>query len=126
MKNLIELFVQSNGAGGFRLGISVNDSKEIFKCRGVRVQLHLPTNIIIDCKTSCGNPCDEDGSWLKLNPRSGLPIRKKGYDLNSKILSTWISKNYPKDPKSDRVVLKFKIEHKDECFQLTFDKKKKN
>ena len=124
MKDLI-LTVQSNGNGGYRLGISKEDSLEYFKCRGVRVHLYLGTNKRLMCKTACGNCCDERGNWLKNNPKTGKPYSKKGYDLNHKELSEWIKTEgfnnyktgYPKK-------LIFKIEILQGEIHLTyFDKK---
>ena len=52
--------MQSNGSGGWRLGINQEDSKNIFKCRKVNVRLLIEPDLFVECKTACGNPCDKN------------------------------------------------------------------
>lgn len=119
MKAII-LTVQSNGSGGWRLGINCSDSKNIFRCRKVKVLLYLPKIDIIECYTACGNPCDKDQKWIRLNSKTGSPFRKKGYDLNKKELSNWISKNYKNDKKRRPRKLAFNLSKKLDVFHLHF------
>ncbi len=119
MKTLI-LTVQSNGSGGLRLGINQEDSKYIFKCRKVKVRLFIPSEPYIECYTACGNPCDKKGDWIKLNPKTSMPYVKKGYDLNKKELSIWLSKNYPNNTKQKPRKLKFDLTVEGEVFNLKF------
>lgn len=119
MKPII-LTVQSNGSGGWRLGINSEDSKNIFRCRKVMVFLKLPVKILIECFTACGNPCDKNRNWIKLHSKTKKPYRKKGYDLNKKELSEWLSKNYPNEIKGEPRKLKFNISKKKEIFILNF------
>jgi len=109
MKDII-LTVQSNGNGGYRLGIGKENSLKYFKCRGVRVHLYLSVTEEIICKTACGSPCDKNGNWLKHNPTTGKPY-KKAYDLNHKKLSDWIKgKKYNNYDEGQPKKLIFKIE----------------
>lgn len=119
MKTII-LTVQSNGTGGWRLGINQEDSKNIFKCRKAKVRLLLPKDIIIECYTACGNPCDETGDWIRLNPKTSMPYAKKGYDLNKKELSTWLSENYKNEFERKPRKLKFYFYMESEVFILKF------
>lgn len=68
------LTVQSTGNQKFRLGISLKDSKEIFKKRGVCVNILMP-ELNIYTKTTCGPPLN------------------KGFDLYKDKLSKWIIEN---------------------------------
>ena len=116
----IILTVQSNGSGGLRLGISSNDSRNIFKYRKVIVLLHLPNIETIKCRTACGNPNDENAEWISINPKTQKPYRKKGYDLNKKELSQWLLSNYNKTTKAESIKLKFNLEKKEDAFYLYF------
>jgi hypothetical protein len=84
----IFLSIQSAGKNKYRLGISVKDSLNIFKCRGQSVEMHIPGLKTIKCRTTCGNPCGENGIWIK--SKSDKPLRKKGYDLYDPDLSKWL------------------------------------
>jgi hypothetical protein len=117
---MIILTVQSNGSGGWRLGINCEDSKNIFRCRKVKVRLSLPNDLFIESFTACGNPCDNKGNWIKLNPITGKPYVKKGYDLNKKELSEWLSKRYPNKIKGKPRKLKFHLIIEKEIFLLNF------
>lgn len=119
MKTII-LTVQSNGSGGWRLGINTEDSKKIFRCRRVKVRLCISSVQIIECFTACGNPCDDNGNWISLNPNTGKPYKKKGYDLNKKELSDWLSENYPNDNNGGPRKLKFTCVKKNHLFILNF------
>jgi hypothetical protein len=119
MKTII-LTVQSNGSGGLRLGINQEDSKNIFKCRKVKVRLLIEPDLFIECNTACGNPCDKKGDWINLNPKTSLPYVKKGYDLNKKELSVWLSENYPNNIKGKPRKLKFDLSVDGEVFNLNF------
>ena len=88
--NTILLSIQSAGKNKYRLGISVKDSLDIFKCRGQAVDIHIPGFKIIKCRTTCGNPCGDDGNWISINPKTKKPFRKKGYDLYNVDLSNWL------------------------------------
>mgnify|MGYP000291548645 FL=1 len=88
--NTILLSIQSAGKNNYRLGISVKDSLHIFKCRGQAVEIHIPGLKIIKCRTTCGNPCGDDGNWISINPETGKSFRKKGYDLYNLDLSNWL------------------------------------
>lgn len=90
---IITLTVQSNGHQGYRLGINTEESRNTFKCRRVLVKLFLPNEKVIECRTSCGNPCNKKSKWITVNPQTGKPFRKKGYDLNNARLSQWIKQN---------------------------------
>ena len=89
-ENNIFLSIQSAGKNKYRLGISVNDSLNIFNCRGQAVEIHIPGLKINKCSTTCGNPCGDNGSWILLNTQTGKPYRKKGYDLYNLELSNWL------------------------------------
>ncbi len=119
MKTII-LTVQSNGSGGWRLGINQEDSKNIFKCRKVKVRLLIARDLIFECNTACGNPCDKKRHWIKLNPKTNMPYVKKGYDLNKKELSIWLSENYPNNTKRKPRKLKFDLTVEGEVFNLKF------
>lgn len=119
MKTII-LTVQSNGSGGWRLGINSEDSKNIFICRRVKVRLCISNVPFIECFTACGNPCDDNGNWISLNPETGKPYKKKGYDLNKKELSDWLSENYPNDNKGGPRKLKFTCVKEKHLFILNF------
>ena len=114
------LTVQSNGSGGYRLGINTEDSRDIFKCRKIRVRLFLPDKRKIVCLTACGNPCDKNGNWVAVNPVTLSPYRKKGYDLNKKELSEWIKENSMVPPKK----LIFKLSHNGKEIHLRYIPKK--
>lgn len=88
--NTILLSIQSAGKNKYRLGISVKDSFHIFKCRGQAVEIHIPGFKIIKCRTTCGNPCGDDGNWILINSETEKPFRKKGYDLYDVDLSNWL------------------------------------
>lgn len=90
LPNKIILTIQSAGKGLWRLGISTNDSRFIFKKRGVRVWVIIGKDKF-ECFTACG-PSDEMGNWIKINPNSTKSIRKKGYDLNKKAMSPILGK----------------------------------
>ena len=90
---ILYLTVQSNGKGGYRLGINKKNLKNIFKCRGKFVSIELNSSKTVKCRTACGNPCDKIGNWILINSKSNKPYRKKGYDLNNKELSEWIKTN---------------------------------
>jgi hypothetical protein len=119
LKTII-LTVQSNGSGGWRLGINCEDSKNIFRCRKVKVRLCFTNDPFIECFTACGNPCDNNGNWIPLNPKSGKPYQKKGYDLNKKELSEWLSKNYSNKIKGRPRKLKFTCVKEKQLFILNF------
>ena len=119
MKTII-LTAQSNGSGGWRLGINCEDSKKIYRCRKVKVRLFLTNDLFIECFTACGNPCDKNGSWIPINPKTNRPYRKKGYDLNKKELSEWLSKNYPNKIKGRPRKLKFEFIKEEKLFLLNF------
>jgi hypothetical protein len=119
LKTII-LTVQSNGSGGWRLGINQEDSKSIFKCRKVKVRLLISRDLIFECNTACGNPCDKKRNWIKLNPKTNMPYVKKGYDLNKKELSIWLSENYPNNVKGKPRKLKFDLSIESEVFLLNF------
>lgn len=119
MKTII-LTVQSNGSGGWRLGINQEDSKNIFKCRKVKVRLLIACELLFECNTACGNPCDKKGAWIKLNPKTSMPYVKKGYDLNKKELSVWLSENYPNNTKGKPRKLKFDLSVERDVFNLNF------
>jgi hypothetical protein len=119
LKTII-LTVQSNGSGGWRLGINSEDSKNIFICRRVKVRLCISNVPFIECFTACGNPCDDNGNWISLNPETGKPYKKKGYDLNKKELSDWLSENYPNDNKGGPRKLKFTCVKEKHLFILNF------
>jgi len=53
MKNII-LTAQSTGNNRLRLGIGTDDSRKIFKCRGVRVIIRIEGLNDIRCVTTCG------------------------------------------------------------------------
>ena len=72
----IILTVQPIGNGKFRLGISYNDSQNIFNKREVILELVLSQTIIVLSKTTCGPPL------------------KKGFDIYSKEISDWIIYNH--------------------------------
>jgi len=112
--------VQSNGSGGMRLGISSEDSKNIFIHRKVIVLLHLTNIEIIKCKTACGNPSDGNGKWIPINPKTKKPYRKKGFDLNKKELSQWLLSNFKKTTKGESITLKFNLEKTGDTFCLYF------
>jgi hypothetical protein len=116
----IILTMQSNGSGGMRLGISSNDSRNIFKCRKVIVLLHFPNIETIKCRTACGNPIDENGEWISINPKTQKPYRKKGFDLNKKELSKWLLSNFKKTTKAESIKLKFNLEKIGDTFCLYF------
>ena len=59
--------------GIFRLGFGHEDSKQYFK-RGQTIELVLAPDIRIPVNIACGPP------------------KKKGFDINSKILCNWIKK----------------------------------
>ena len=119
MKSIV-LTVQSNGSGGFRLGINTSDSKNIFKCRKVKVCLKLDSNLFIESYTACGNPCDKNREWIKLNSKTKKPYRKKGYDINKKELNFWLSQNYPNKIKGKPRKLRFSIFEDNNTFFLEF------
>lgn len=119
MKTII-LTVQSNGSGGWRLGINQEDSKNIFKCRKVKVRLLIARELLFECNTACGNPCDKKGAWIKLNPKTSMHYVKKGYDLNKKELSVWLSENYPNNTKGKPRKLKFDLSVERDVFNLNF------
>lgn len=112
--NTIYLTVQSNGSGGYRLGINSCDSKEIFKKRKQCVILKLG-DLSVPCKTACGVP-----NWYK--KKSDFK-GKKGYDLNNKCLSKWIIDNrfccYQKGHPI-RLPFSCKIDQKESQFVLEF------
>ena len=116
----IILTVQSNGSGGMRLGISSDDSRNIFKYRKVIVLLHMPNIETIKCRTACGNPIDNNGKWIPINPKTQKPYRKKGFDLNKKELSKWLLSNFKKTTKAESIKLKFNLEKKEDTFCLYF------
>jgi hypothetical protein len=89
IQNII-LTVQSAGKNKLRLGIGVHDSRNLFKCRGVQVTIKINGLNDINCVTTCGNPCDKNGLWIKFNPKTKKPYRKKGYDLYNAKLSKWL------------------------------------
>ena len=78
MKNII-LTAQSTGNNRLRLGIGTDDSRKIFKCRGVRVIIKIEGLNDIRCVTTCGNPCGKDGIWVSLNPNTKNPYKNKGW-----------------------------------------------
>ncbi len=80
----------------------------------------MPNDIFIDCNTACGNPCDKKGNWIKLNPKTSKPFVKKGYDLNKKELSIWLSKKYPNKIKGKPRKLEFDLTLQREVFLLNF------
>ena len=118
--NKITLTVQSNGSGGWRLGINTEDSKNIFKCRKVKVFLNLSDNISIVCFTACGKPCDKNIKCIDLNSSTKKTYTKKGYDLNKKELSHWLSEKYPNIIKRKPRKLNFDIIKQGETFILNF------
>ncbi len=79
---IIILTVQSNGSGGWRLGLSKEDSIKLFSHRE-SVCFQLTGELIIYFKAACG------------------ASEKKAYDFNNKKLSIWIVENgfhkYPKE-----------------------------
>ncbi|MBK9191678.1 MAG: hypothetical protein IPM77_09285 [Crocinitomicaceae bacterium] len=87
IRKIIFLAAQSNGTGGFRLGINKIDSEECFKRRGRIVILIIKGLPVIKCKTACGIT-----DWtIEFKEK-----RKKSYDLNSQLISSWIKLNFPK------------------------------
>lgn len=112
--------MQSNGSGGWRLGINCKDSKNIFRCRKVKVCLNLSVKLLVKCFTARGNPCDKNRNWIKVNSKTKKPYRKKGYDLNNKGLSEWLSKNYPNIISGKPRKLKFNLVKEKEIFILNF------
>lgn len=117
----ITLTIQSNGSGGWRLGINCKNSKTIFRYRKVKVFLYLPNHETIECYTACGNPSDKYGKWMATNPKTGMPYRKKGYDLNKKELSKWIVDNYINIEKNKERSVKFNYKKLLDCYHLYFD-----
>lgn len=71
----IILTVQPIGSGKFRLGIPYYDSKNVFKNRGIILELVLSQTITVLSKTTCGPPL------------------KKGFDIYSREISDWIIYN---------------------------------
>ena len=49
-----------------------------------------------------------------------MPYVKKGYDLNKKELSVWLSENYPNHAKGKPRKLKFDLYVEREVFNLNF------
>ena len=113
----IILTVQSCGLASYRLGINVKCSREVFKCRKVPVRIHIKGYVAIECKTACGNPCDKSDKWLIKDK----PVRKKGYDLNSKKLSKWISESgYVSVKKGKPKKLEFSLWEENSVIHLSF------
>ena len=117
MKTII-LKVQSNGSGGWRLGISAEDSN-FFRCRKVQVRLTLTDNLVCFCNTACGIPCDDNGNRVLSNPQTAKPY-KKGYDLNNKVLSEWLSENYTNIIKGKPRNLIFSLNEENGMVHLNF------
>jgi len=117
----ITLTVQSNGSGLYRLGVNTLDSATLFKCRGRVVKLILSEKLSVHCKTTCGVLCDSKGLWFRENPKTKQLYRKKGYDLYSKELSSWIVENEfhlykPRNPTK----LYFDVMRSEESFILEY------
>jgi hypothetical protein len=91
LAKIICLTGQSNGSGGFRLGINRMDSEKYFKRRGRKVIIVIKSIPRINCRTACGII-----DWQKGNEKKG----KKSYDLNNKLLSKWIKRKNPRGWKS--------------------------
>jgi len=109
---LVTLKVQSTGTSNYRLGINVKDSKEYFKKRGVDVKVILSNKKEVDTCTSCG----------QIDFSKPSKIRKKGYDLNKKGISEWITQKGFDDYQSGfPTKLLFRLNTKK--MVLTFEKK---
>jgi len=115
----IILTIQSAGQGLRRLGVSACDSRCIFKKRGVRVWIIICKQKF-ECYTACG-PSDGKGNWVKINPMTNKPFRKKGYDLNKKafshILDKWANEIHGHSKRLD-----FRLKKTADGFSATFIK----
>jgi len=100
---MLILTVQSTGRqGSYRLGITLDDSENIFKERHVKVQLILGKEII-ETQTTCGPPL------------------KKGFDLYHFQLNNWIVKNnFHKYPSRKPSKLRFNLKKSKDHFILTY------
>ena len=108
------LTVQSGGGDGskWRLGIGLDDSREVFGNRGVPVKLVLSENLILNLKTSCGVLYDEEGNWVK---------GTKGYDLWHRLLSQWIVENgFHRYMRGQPTRLEFALRRLPDCLELRY------
>ncbi|MEI6190466.1 MAG: hypothetical protein WCP61_08605 [Chitinophagia bacterium] len=107
MKTLI-LTVQSNGNGGWRLGLSKPDSENYFT-HLESVRFLLSNGLEINCNAACGIS------------------KKKSFDFNNKLLSKWIIENkFDKYPKESPTKILFKLTKKGAGKTLTYVSKKNN
>ena len=107
MKILI-LTVQSNGNGGWRLGLSKLDSEKYFT-HLESVRFFLSKELEINCNAACGTS------------------KKKSFDFNNKLLSKWIIENkFDKHPKGSPTKILFKLTQKGTGKTLTYVSKKNN
>jgi hypothetical protein len=102
---MIELTVQSTN-GGWRLGLSIIDSLNLFNHREL-VKIILDEKVTIKCRCSCGTK------------------KKKAFDLNGKCISIWIeSRKYNDYLKYHPTKLLFNLKIEKEIKTLTFVGKK--
>ena len=106
MKTLT-LTVQSNGNGGWRLGLSKLDSEKYFT-HMESVRFLLSKELEINCNAACGTS------------------KKKSFDFNNKELSDWIEKNrFNKYPAGFPTKLLFKLTGNRNSKTLSYVSKKR-